>query len=183
MVTVALLALAGCGGDEEEKARQYIDSAREEAKSIAQKQLEIQRRGEELNKYLEESSSITLGTVAATEELLKKLTELADVTSEAAAAARAGYEKVLELEGVEEYREYAENRIEALELVERRSELAVQFASVYSKALATGLETGQIDEAALRGQVEPLVAERDSINEEIEDLNGQAADLEEQLDL
>ena len=136
-----------------------------------------------MNKYLEEANAITISTVAATEELLKKLNELAEVTSEAAAAVREEYEKVLDLEGAEEYKEYAENRIEALELVLRRSELAVQFAAIYSEALATGLETGRIDEAALRGRVEPLVAERDAINEEIENLNGQAADLEEQLDL
>lgn len=183
IVTLALLVFTGCGGGEEEKAREYIDSAREEARSVAQKQLEIQRRGEELNEFLEEVNAITPDAVAATEELLRKLTELAEVTSEAAAGARAEYEKVLELEGVEDHKEYAENRIDALELVERRSELAVEFASIYSRALATGLETGQIDEAAVRGLVEPLVEERDAINNEITELNEQAADLQEELDL
>ena len=182
LLAVMFAALSGCSNDEG-KAREYIDAAREKSKSAAQKQLEIQRRGEELTEFLEEVGGITPEAVAAAEELLDKLIELAEVTAESAGQAKAEYEKVLDLEGVEKYKEYARNRIRALELAERRSELATEFAGIYSEALKAALQTGQIDEATLRSFIEPLIVEREEISAEIDELNEEAAELEEELDL
>lgn len=177
---LAASGLAGCG-DSEEQARECISRAREKGKAVALRQRKLQEQGEEMLEYMSGIRSINAETVTVMKKLFQALVKLVEDTNSAAQEARAEYGKVLELDGVEEYKEYASNRIEALRLIDRRAGLLQQVGTVYEAVLDTSLAGQPVDEAAVTNILKPIIEERDRLAGEIDKLNEQAAGIAEEL--
>ncbi len=177
---LAACLLAGCQSSEKQ-ARDYIDQAREKSRAVALKQERLQDQGEELLKFINSIKSINADTVAMMKKLFQGLVTLVEATNDAAQEARTEYEKILQLEDVEKYKEYASNRIEALDLIDRRSSLIQQVGTVYGAVLDAALAGQQIDEAAVTSALKPILDERDRLASEIEKLNDQAAGIAKEL--
>lgn len=90
---------------------------------------------------------------------------------------------MLGLDGVEKYREYASNRIEALELIDRRSGLFRQVGTVYEAVLDATLAGQPVDEETVMNVLKPVFRERDRLAGEIDRLNERAERIAEELEI
>lgn len=179
-VFLAALALTGCSGNEA-KARQFIESAREKSQKVAENEVKLQQKGEELAKYNELFQNITPETAATLKGYFAQLVTLHEAINKAAQETRDEYKKILDLEGVADFRKYAQNRIDAINLIDRRSLLVKQFAAIYDQVVDQALNAQPIDETLVRNQTEQISLERQQIDKQLDDLNNKAADLAEKL--
>lgn len=147
MLAIVLVALAGCGGDEK-TARQYIEAARQTGKEVAQNQAKLQGQAEQLTKFAGIQNP-TPQDYAAMQKFSSDLVALVDAINQSAQKARVEYEKVLDLNGVDKYKRYAEVQIETLGLVDKCSNLVKDFGAVLSEVLQAQVAGQPINEAAV----------------------------------
>jgi predicted small secreted protein len=177
-----LATLTGCGSDES-KARQYVEAAREKSKQVALSEEQLRQRGDQMTKFFDTIQNITPETAEAMKNFFTQLVKDVEAINKAAQATRQEYERILELNGVTDFKKYANNRIKALELINRRSQLVKQFAAIYSTVIDSALNGQEINEDLIRNQTQPIIDERNQTSQEIEGLNQQAADLAQKLKL
>ncbi|MHB8896009.1 MAG: hypothetical protein ACYC99_12655 [Candidatus Geothermincolia bacterium] len=189
MAAAALLAaiiaaglVAGCSGDEA-KARQYIEAARKKNEKVAVSERKLQQKSEELAKFNEVFQNITPETASALKKYFAEVVALHMEINKAAQATRTEYEKILDLNGVADYKKLAKNRIEVSNLLDKRALLVKQFAAIYDQVVDQGLSGQPIDETMVRNQSEQIDRERIQIDKQLEELNSKAVDLAEKLNL
>jgi len=190
LITAALLAaalfagtLAGCGGDEG-KARKYIESAQEKSKKIMLVEKKLRKKGEEFLKFLAAlPPNITPDIAATVKKFFGDTVDLVEAISAAAQDTRVEYNNILDLNGVMEFKKYAHNRIDLIDLIKRQAELTKQIAAVYEMTVDQAMNGQTIDEALVQKQSVPLSEERDKITGQIKELNEEAADLAEKLNI
>lgn len=183
-VVAALLlacALTGCGGGEQARAREYLNAAYEKSFTVARKQVEFEDKGEELMALYQQTTEVTPDSMARMQAYLNELVALAGEISEAAGQTREDYEKVLELEDVEDYKAYARNKIKVLDLTDRKMELLGSFYEIVNGAFEKVQAGVAPDEKTIIAETQSLIEERDRIDEQIEELNQEAAELSEEL--
>ena len=90
---------------------------------------------------------------------------------------------MLDLNGVDKYKRYAEVQIETLGLVDKRSNLVKDFGAVISQVLQNQVAGQPIDEAAVTSSLQKIIDERNNLTKQIEDLNKEAVTLARELNL
>lgn len=186
IVTSALLAaalavvfLAGCGSDES-KARQYIESAQEKNKQVLVNQEKLRQKGLELSKFDSLIQNITPESAATLKQFFADLVKLVEAINTTAQDTRTEYEKIVDLNDVANYKKYARNRIQALDLLAQQTPLVKSYAAIYSTVVDQALN-GEPNEEAIKAQAAPIVDELNKLTAEIQKLNDQAADLAKDL--
>lgn len=180
-VSVAACA-AGCGSANEERARAYLNDAYAKSQKFAQKQVEVEEKGKELMEAIE-VPEITPELVQNVERLFDELIVLVEESGLAAEETRDEYEKVLQLDDVEEFKEYARNKIEVLDLTGQETALARQFYDIYKRVFEEVREGKVPDEQAVTDELSPVIEQRDRIRGQIEELNRRAGELREELSI
>lgn len=181
-VLLAVCVGAGCSSNEE-KARQYIEQANEKGKQVYLEEENLRKKGEQLAGFFDSITNITDETASVMKGFFADVVKDVEAVNKAAQATRAQYEKILELEGVGDFRKYANNRIKVLELINSRTQLVKQFSAIYSNVIDQALNGQEINEELVKNQMTPIIEERNRTTQEIERLNSQAAELAEKLDL
>jgi len=179
---VACGSLSGCGGDQA-KAKQYVTAAREKSQKAAETEAKLQKKGEGLAKFNELFQNITPETASTLKKYFADLVALHEEINKAAQETRAEYSKILNLNDVADYKKFAQNRIDAINLIDRRSLLVKQFAAIYDQVVDQALNGQPIDETMVRNQTEQISQSRAQIDKQLEELNTKAADLSEKLKL
>lgn len=182
LVSVPVIAVSGCNHNEKQ-ARQLLENAYEKSRKVAENQVRFEEKGKELLEFVESSALETEEEKRNVDQYFKELTDLADSSGSAVEEASAEYGKVLDLEDVELYKEYARNRIEATDLLRQRTDGLRKFYEIFKRSFEESLAGNVQDEAAIISEVNPIVEERERLDEEIERLNDEAADLREELGL
>lgn len=185
LVAAAVLACAlaaGCGGDDS-AARDYIQKAKDKSEKVALGEEQLRRKGEELSDFFNAITNITPETAEVMKKFFSDLVVLVTKINEAAQETRAEYEKILELDDVADFKKYANNRIKALELINRRSELVKQFAAIYDTVVDQALNNQPIDEELIRKQTLPILEERNKTTGELDKLNQEAEELARKLNI
>ena len=183
LVVVALLAaglLAGCGSNEAQ-ARQFLDTAHEKSKQVALNEQKLIDQGKRLTDFFNSIQNITPETAAAMKGFFNDLVKIVDAINTSAQATKPEYDKILELNDVTDFKKYARNKLEVLTLIDRRSQLVRQFAAIYNTVIDQAVNGQPINEELVKNETTPILAERDKITKEIEQLNKQAADLATKL--
>lgn len=178
VITVALclaiamvVALPGCGGDTG-KAKEYVNNAGEIIEDI---QAETAEMEEQFNTIFTELSAGEVTSSAKAEELADGLADAAEKPLKTAGEAKAELEKVASLEGVEEYKEYAELRTAVIDDIIELVEETEDYLMNMSKVLAS-IEAGQpIDEEKLLSESEKFANKVVELQKNVEE-NGEAAD-------
>lgn len=182
LAALAVSLAAGCSGDEA-KARQYIEAANEKGKQVYLNEEKLRQKGEQLSAFFESIQNITDETAKVMKNFFNDVVKDVENINKAAQNTRTEYEKILELTGVSDYKKYANNRIKVLELVNQRTQLIKQFAAIYTTVIDQALSGQEINEELIRNQTTPIIEQRNNVTKQIEDLNQQAADFAEKLDL
>lgn len=180
--TLLACAVSGCNS-EEKQAREYLNSAYEKSKSVIENQVKFAEKGQELVEYYDGLLDITLENIQQVDEYFSGMVEIMAAFGAAAEQTKAEYEKVLELKGVEKYKEYAENRIEVVDLLNRWVEQLKKFYDIFKRSFDDSMAGKTLDENAIMEETRPILSERDRIEAEIDRLNDEAADLSEELDI
>jgi septal ring factor EnvC (AmiA/AmiB activator) len=182
VAVLALASLAGC--NEEKKAREYIEEAREKGKKVSHYQEELQKQGETLAKFYSSiQEDLTPQDAATMKKYFTDLVDLVNKTNESAQDTRVDYVKVTELSDVSKYKKYAENKIETLDLIDRRSKLIKDFYTIVNGALEKTVAGEAVDLEAVLSDTKPIIDERDRLTEEIKKLNEEAVKLANELNL
>lgn len=181
-VTLLACAVSGCNS-EEKQAREDLNSAYEKSKGVIENQVKFEEKGQELIEYYEGLSDITPESIQQIDEYFSGMVEIMAAIGTAAEQTKAEYEKVLGLEGVEKYKEYAQNRIEVIDLVNRWVEQLKKFYDIFKRSFDESMAGKVPDENAIMAETKPIMEERDRIEAEIEKLNDEAADLREEIDV
>jgi len=183
LIVVALLAaglLAGCGSNEAQ-ARQFLDTAHEKSKQVALNEQKLIDQGKRLTDFFNSIQNITPETAAAMKGFFNDLVKIVDAINTSAQATKPEYDKILELNDVTDFKKYARNKLEVLTLIDRRSQLVRQFAAIYNTVIDQAVNGQPINEELVKNETTPILAERDKITKEIEQLNTQAADIAKDL--
>jgi len=183
LIVVALLAaglLAGCGSNEAQ-ARQFLDTAHEKSKQVALNEQKLIDQGKRLTDFFNSIQNITPETAAAMKGFFNDLVKIVDAINTSAQATKPEYDKILDLNDVTDFKKYARNKLEVLTLIDRRSQLVRQFAAIYNTVIDQAVNGQPINEELVKNETTPILAERDKITKEIEQLNTQAADIAKDL--
>ncbi len=171
VVVLALLVVAllpGCGGDTKQ-AQEYMENGDKL----------VERLQSEANTWQSDvsASMANVSDPAAFQAAIDKAKASANELSKTAGEAKAEFEKILDLEGVEDYVEYAELQIEALdkfqELITKTNSFFDQMAAMVSSGDVTGLTAAQ----------EQYTTEVNALGEEINKLDEEAQELKSEKDL
>jgi hypothetical protein len=171
VVVLSLLVVAllpGCGGDTKQ-AQEYMQNGDKL----------VERLQTEANTWQADvSASMTnVADPAAFQSAIEKAKASANDLSKTAGEAKAEFEKILELEGVEDYAKYAELQIEALdkfqELITKTNSFFDQMAAMVSSGDVSGLTAAQ----------EQYTTEVTTLGEEINKLDDEAQQLKSDKDL
>ena len=185
VVIVAALSIvlaAGCGSDTS-KARQYLDAAHEKSKQVAINEQKLIDQGKKLTDFFNSIQNITPETATAMKGFFNELVKDVDAINTAAQATKPEYDKIIALNGVAQYKKYAQNRLEVLTLINRRSQLVKEFAAIYNTVIDQAANGQAIDEELVKAQTQPIIDERDKITKDIENLNTQAATIAKDLNI
>ena len=180
--TLLACAVSGCNS-EEKKVREYLNSAYEKSKVVTENQVKFEEMGQDLIEYYDGLVDITPESIQQLDEYFSGMAEIMAAIGAAAEQTKAEYEKVLGLKGIEKYKEYAENRIEAIGLVNKWVEQLKKFYDIFKRSFDESMAGKIQDENAIMEEIGPILEERDRIEVEIERLNDEAADLREELDV
>jgi uncharacterized coiled-coil DUF342 family protein len=167
----------------ENKARAYLNDAYAKSKEVAEKQVEVEEKGEELLGYINTASDLTPEVIQEAEQLFDELVALVAASNAAAEKTRVEYEKVLQLEDLEDFKAYARNKIEVLDLTSREADLMEQFYGVLKRVFEEARSGGTPDETAVMNELKSITEKRDQVRAEIEKLNQEAADMSEKLNI
>jgi hypothetical protein len=179
LAVLALTAPAGCNNSEE-AARRYIENARRKYNAVAQ-------ANEKLNKKY--TALLALGqsqqavTPAAMKQGLADMIAIINSMDRSSEAVRSEYQKVLDLDGAGRYKELARVEIQKLGLVKRKARLANDLAASAVKVLDAYAAGQTIDQAAIQGETQQIIEQRNKISEQYNKLEEESADLEEDLNL
>lgn len=183
VMAIAATAVTGCSS-EESTARKYVEQARQQTKDVATNQDKVKKKGEELAELFQ-----LLGDPPTSEDAQKmrqltaELSGLIDASNKAAQKTRPEYEKVLKLKDVADYKAYARNKIEVLEILDQLAALHKQYWAIYNQAFEDYLAGGTVDEEAIKALIDSIVEQRDKLNTQLEQLNKKATDLADKLDI
>jgi len=172
--------VAGCGSDQSQ-ARQLVEQAREKSKTVAQTELKLQQKGQQLANFFNTIQNITPDTATAMKTFFNDAVNLLDQVNNAAQKTRTEYQKILELNNAADYKKYANIEIQILDLINRRSLLIKQFAAIYNSLVDAAANGQQIDETFFSNQAKPIVEERAKITSQMDKLNTQAQELAKKL--
>lgn len=173
---VTVVVLVG-GPSEETKARQYLDAAHEKSKQVALNQQKLIDQGKKLADFFNTIQSITPDTATAMKGFFNDLVKDVDAINASAQATKPEYEKIIALNGVKDYKKYAQNRISALDLINQRSQLIKQDAAIYNVAIDQAANGQATNDDQIVAEKTPIENQINSIQKEIEQLNTQAADI------
>jgi len=165
-LALSMLAIAGCG--EEDKAREYMQKGDELSEEVTLFTTDTLKDAGALlaTLGLEYASTGTVEAQTLTDEGKAQIESLI----EAAEAAKAEYAKILELDDVEKYKEYATLRIKALngtiEVLESLTGLLDELANAEEGTPVSQVVTewGKASTAVLVTAVEIYTANRDAQN-------------------
>jgi peptidoglycan hydrolase CwlO-like protein len=172
---LVIAMLSGCN-DSERKARQYIENAREKYKAVAQEL-------EKLKKLGESSLNATPEDVAAMKKNLVDMAAVVDEINKSAQAVRSEFEKVLELDDVGRFKEFARLEIEKLGLVDKQAGLLKDITAVAVKAMDAYTAGQPLDQAAIDNETKPISEELGKVTGQISELSDKATKLAEELNI
>lgn len=186
LILAALLALTaavtilGCGGEKDlEKAKSLMkegdlsyDKVETSASALEEKQSEIAK-----NLLSGGATGITPEQIEQTkEEISKTVSEMQGDLQ----AAKASYEQILQLEGVEKYKDYAGKM---LEVVEKNQELLVQVEALVAKfmQMLSTMQPGTVPDLAVLLESDEM-KKINELSEAIDDLLSEARKLKKDLE-
>ena len=182
LAVLVITALAGCN-DNERKAREYIENAREKYKAVAQENEKLKKQYEALGALGESTQGVTPEDIAAMRKYLVGLVANIEAIDKSSQAVRSEYEKVLDLGDAARYKEFARIEMQKLSLVDRQARLSNDLAAVAVKAMDAYAAGQAIDQAAIENETKPIVEQRIKIDGQINELNQEATELAEELNL
>ena len=173
LVAVALLGGAlGCGGVESQ-ARGYLEAAHEE--------------GLKVTKNIEKLSKITATAKPENIEEIRKLyiefVGQIGAVKISAEETKSEYEKVLKLEDVEKYKEFADLQIKALDELIKEMGFIGELYTLYNKVDEDRAAGRPIDETTVSNQTKDLIVKIGKADEEIAKTKKDAADIGDELNL
>jgi len=172
---LVISVLCGCS-DSERKARRYIENARKKYKAVAQGL-------EELKKLGESSLNATPEDVAAMKKNLVDMAAIVDEINKSAQAVRSEFDKVLDLDGVGRYKEFARIENEKLGLVDKQAGLLKDLTAVAVKAMDAYAAGQSLDQAAIENETKPIKEELGKVTGKINELSDEATELAEELNI
>jgi len=185
LVVVAALCigfLSGCTSDES-KAREYLYAAHEKGKRVALYTQRLIDQGQQLQDFFNAIQNITPGTADAMKKLFAAVVKDVEAINTAAQATKPEYDKILDLGDVAQFKKLAHNRLDVLDLTNKRSQLIKQFAAIYNTVIDQSVNGEPINEDLVKSETTRILAERGKITDEIDKLNTQAADIAKTLDI
>lgn len=181
VAAIAAAAISGCTS-EQSTAREYIEQARARNKDVAVTQEELKKKSDELAGLFQQiSDPPTAEEAQKMKQLTAELSALVDTSNADIQKTRSEYEKILKLDDVEGYKEYALNKIEVLGILDQLASLHRQYWELYDKAFDEYLASGTVDEEAIRAGIDPVLTQKAQLDEKLEKLNKEAADLADEL--
>ncbi|OFW59312.1 MAG: hypothetical protein A2V52_06675 [Actinobacteria bacterium RBG_19FT_COMBO_54_7] len=162
---ILTLMPAGCGGDKG-KAREYMNKGDAIISDLNTRYVEIGSRVDTL--VSEYSQGINTETIGVKDELdeIKGLIGQAQV---GAAEARVDYTGILELQGVQDYAQYAEFRLEMLNKLSQVDGVFSQNLALINSANTTGQPADVAQLASLGAQLETLGTEISALDQQAGD--------------
>ncbi|MBU1670728.1 MAG: hypothetical protein KKF41_14795 [Actinobacteria bacterium] len=181
VAAIAAAAISGCTS-EQSTAREYIEQARARNKDVAVIQEELKKKSDELAALFQQiSDPPTAEEAQKMKQLTAELSALVDTSNADIQKTRSEYEKILKLDDVEGYKEYALNKIEVLGILDQLASLHRQYWELYDRAFDEYLASGTVDEEAIRAGIDPVLTQKAQLDEKLEKLNKEAADLADEL--
>ncbi len=176
-LSLAMLAfLGGCGGDANKDEAQSLMAAGDKyMDSVILRSEELQTLQTDMTTGAMQGdmSSITGEAGAAMQEKVEGILDGMEADLE---AARVEYEKILELEGVQDYKDYASLMIEAVDVYMEQLGYTRTLVGMFIEGLSSMAASGSMDLAALMGimeseeytKIEELGIQGDELVEEAE---------------
>lgn len=179
MVVASTLALAvGCGGDTK-KAKQYIDKAESILDELREDEEKLQQY---LTKLFNDLATEQVTSSARAEELALELQEVSARLLEESQRARVEFEKVQGLEGVDDYKEYAGLRIEAIDDMTEFLGLASGYLAYLEKTLAAA-EAGQpVDQQQVKREASSFMEQVMVLQTELEETRKKIEEMSDRID-
>jgi archaellum component FlaC len=173
LVAVALLGGAlGCGGVESQ-ARGYLEAAHEEG-------LKVTKNIDKLGKI---TATVKPGNIEAIRKLYIEFVGQIGAVNASAEKTKDQYEKVLKLEDVAKYKEFADLQIRALDELMKEMGLVGELYTLYNKVDEDNAAGKPIDETAVNNRTKDLIVEIGKADEEIAGIKKDAADIGDELNL
>lgn len=155
LVAVVAVPLSGCGGDTEQ-ARQYMQQGDELAGQFR----------DEANTWVQ---NIKSGYESPAGQ--EKFRASAEDLSKTAGEAKAAFEKILTLEGVDDYARYAELQIQRMDIFQE----FITLTSTYFDRVVAMMDSGDVSN--LQGLTDAYLEDADKLGEEIDGLDEEAQKL------
>lgn len=175
LIAGSLAFLPGCGGDTA-KAQEYMKAGDD---ILSEVQTESESLGEQITDIGNDLSSGAITTTAELEERAEEYENDTDAILEKAEEAKAEYEKILSLNGVEDYVEYAGLTIDlidtAIELLEGMNSMLTDTLAYLQKVEAGTLT--EAEDAAFAEEMEKLEADIGDLSDEAEELSDEKDQL------
>jgi len=174
-LALSMLAfLAGCGGDaNKDEAKQLMMDGDKYIDSVEQTTAELETlQGDLAASALEgDASAITGEAGAAMSEQVAQILE--DIATDLTAA-KAEYEKILDLDGVQDYKDYASKMIEAVDVYLEQLDYTGILVTKLGDALTAMAQGQDIDIISLMMESEELA--------KVEELGAQGDDLKDEAE-
>lgn len=177
LAAALLVSLAGCGSGDEAQAKKYLEQAYASTREIGKLEDQFYSKVQELMKN---SEAITLESAQQVERIYREMKDLVGQINKKLQDSRLIYEKVLKLDGADDFKEYSRYRLEGLRLINRRYGLQQQYYDVLRQETIEYISGTLTDEKAKADQekLAKLVDERKDIDRRLETLNEDAAKLD-----
>jgi valyl-tRNA synthetase len=178
LVGVLAFALAGCGGGSEATAKEYMENGDEIIDGLEEESEDLESV---LNTVFTELST---GNVTSSEVVNGMIDDLDKTSADAlkeAEKAKAEFEKILDLEGVDDYKEYAELRIAVIDGIESLIKETGNYLSSLSEVLTDAEQGQQVDLDSVQSGAEKFFAKIMSLQEQVTEDGEKADELAREL--
>ncbi|MBN1289707.1 MAG: hypothetical protein JXA49_08740 [Actinobacteria bacterium] len=180
IISGLLVFIPGCGGDEG-KAKEYMESGDKIISSVKSESGELEDLGNEITVLINQIFTEQIPPSASMREKAEKFEELKTSILEQAGKARDEYSKILGLNGVEDYKEYAGLAVGRMETMEDLYEnLGLMMDDIVSTL--EQYETGAaMDLEAFAASLQDYFDEIERLGEKAEEMKGELEELNKKL--
>jgi hypothetical protein len=183
LVAVALLVGAlGCGGVESQ-ARGYLEAAHSEGLNVQKNIDKLSKKEKELIELYQKTEQVTPENLESVRKPYLELVELIGAVKVSAEETKNEYEKVLKLEDVEKYKDFANLQIKALDLLTKRMGFVSDLYALFNKVAEDQAAGRPIDGEAVTKSADAINAEIVKADQEITKTKKDAADIGDELKL
>ncbi|MBN2168746.1 MAG: hypothetical protein JW738_05835 [Actinobacteria bacterium] len=175
-----LVLLPGCGGDQK-KAEEYMDAGDKIISEIKGESEELEGLGNEITGLINAIFTEQVPTSTSMKEKADQFEELKTSILEQAEKAKNEYSKILDLSGVEDYKEYAELAIGRIETMEDLYENVGLMLDDIVATLEQHESGATVDAEAFAASLQDYFDEIEKLGEKAEEMKGKLEELNKKL--